>query len=206
VIGGSGCGCCGRAWRGSAFFSALRAPVRLQEPPQYLDHPYLTTTTTRPPPAVGVSWTWTVSTLLLDSDSACCTCTDWPLSPRGRARASPSFPSPSRVDASRTPSYTPGATVYRVLIAVTSPLSPFPVACSLSRLAPLDRPSSIKRPFTTNTCHQTSIAGTFTSKSAHFVVDWSRVKSLYPTHQLAPTGALGLLQYCADHLPQLRPS
>jgi hypothetical protein len=155
---------------------------------------------------VGVSWTWTVSTLPLYSDSACCACTSLPLSPRGRARASPSFPSPSRVDASRTPSYTPGTTVYRVLVAVTSLLPPVLVACSLSRPASLDRPSSIKRSFTTDICHQTSIAGAFTNKSARFVVDLSRVDSLYPTHPLAPTGALGSLQYCADHLSQLRPS
>jgi hypothetical protein len=159
-----------------------------------------------PRPAVGVSCIWTVSTRPLRSDSACRARTNLPLPTRARARASPSFPSPSRVDASRTPSSTPGTTLYRVLVASSRPLSPFPVACSLARPAPLHRPSSIKRPFTIDIRHQTSIAGALTNKSGRFVLDRSRVISLYPTHPLAPTGAFELLKYRADHLSQPRPS
>jgi hypothetical protein len=205
VIGGA-CGSLNQAWHGRRFSLLLGRPWL--SPVHTLSH---THQVPQPPPrtprpAVGVSCTWTVSARPLSSDSARRARTNLPVTARGRARASPSLPSPSRVDASRTSSPTPGTALYRVLVASPRPLSPVLVACSLTRPAPLHRSLSIKRPFTIEIGHQTSIAGAFSNKLGRFLRNQSRVISLYPTHPLAPAGPARLLKYCADHLSQLRPS
>jgi hypothetical protein len=139
---------------------------------------------------VGVYRTWTVSTSLLRADSARCMGANLPSSRRDRARPSPSLPSPSSRPSIRNPSSTHGTTICRVLVASSSPLSPFAAVPSPSGPPSLHRLTSIKPSFTAHLHHHSSIAKVFRTASGRFLFALGRVVSLFPTHPLAPAGDL----------------
>jgi hypothetical protein len=95
-----------------------RAPVRLQETPHSRQHAHINTTHTLPAACSGGNRTWTVSIHPLTFDSSSRRAANLRLPACGRARASPSLPSPPRVETSRSMSPTHVTAVYRVLVAI----------------------------------------------------------------------------------------